>query len=628
VRDALEVSHIWAARGPGGKIMMFAVIRIYRLRNCLDGTSRTATGREHQTPILAACSRTPGEMRTCGSTTTKEKERKIMKHERLCLILSLAGALTLTACGDNNPPVDPGEPDGSVNPPPGTYSVGGSVTGLSGTLTLQNNGGDDLTVTADGSFAFATELADGAEYEVTVSAQPQDQLCTVASGSGTIDGADVTGVAVTCVRNGLTTFSGTLRDQTGAPIAGATLTIGDVSTTSAADGTWTVTDAPLDAVLFVNAGPEFLPFRVDTREFPDGVTDRELVLRRADLQMTIDPGQANLVYIGDAFVEIPILPGIDEQLAVKGWLYDVSSPDAMVSAPVPLRGSDGTTDYGLLSLGMIGMTFTGAESGTAYTDFGTAAEPFRVSMPMPAGAYGLTPTIDLWRATDDDATWQLVATPATYDEEENSYRFEVTRWSIYNLDHRGILCEFTANFAGHMPGYEYDIVFEPGVFGWVHPRALTVRDKFITFWNAAQGFNYRFNVVRKPDGEKATVDIGCSNTPITVEFARDTTAPGPVTSVRPQPDLATCSMTLSWTNPTDADYAGVEICTLRRATDSPDQCLTKVTKGPMDTTHIFSGESQINCANQARTYYLFTTIDNKTPPNRNTPPTSAPFTMQ
>ncbi|MCS6972224.1 MAG: hypothetical protein NZL89_04295, partial [Leptospiraceae bacterium] len=36
------------------------------------------------------------------------------------------------------------------------YTVGGTVTGLSGTLVLQNNGGDDLILTADGNFTFAT----------------------------------------------------------------------------------------------------------------------------------------------------------------------------------------------------------------------------------------------------------------------------------------------------------------------------------------------------------------------------------------------------------------------------------------------------------------------------------------
>ncbi len=39
-----------------------------------------------------------------------------------------------------------------------TYSVGGTVSGLSGSVVLQDNGGDDLTVSANGPFAFATQL--------------------------------------------------------------------------------------------------------------------------------------------------------------------------------------------------------------------------------------------------------------------------------------------------------------------------------------------------------------------------------------------------------------------------------------------------------------------------------------
>ena len=39
------------------------------------------------------------------------------------------------------------------------FTIGGTVTGLSGTVVLQDNGGDDATVTANGAFAFATRLA-------------------------------------------------------------------------------------------------------------------------------------------------------------------------------------------------------------------------------------------------------------------------------------------------------------------------------------------------------------------------------------------------------------------------------------------------------------------------------------
>ena len=85
-------------------------------------------------------------------------------------------------------------------PPEATYSVGGSVSGLTGTgLALQNNGAEILSVTADGPFTFLTELVDTTAYAVTVSTQPIGQTCDVTNGSGTIATADVTNVSVACV---------------------------------------------------------------------------------------------------------------------------------------------------------------------------------------------------------------------------------------------------------------------------------------------------------------------------------------------------------------------------------------------------------------------------------------------
>jgi hypothetical protein len=80
-----------------------------------------------------------------------------------------------------------------------TYSIGGTVSGLTGDVTLQNNGADDLMISADGAFTFATVLDDGSDYDVTVATQPAGQECTVTNGSGTLDGADVSNVDVTCV---------------------------------------------------------------------------------------------------------------------------------------------------------------------------------------------------------------------------------------------------------------------------------------------------------------------------------------------------------------------------------------------------------------------------------------------
>jgi hypothetical protein len=85
-----------------------------------------------------------------------------------------------------------------------TYSVGGTVSGLSGTVVLQDNGGDNLTVSANGTFTFATALPGGTGYNVTVQTNPTGQTCSVSNGSGNIGSANVTNVTVTCTASSTT----------------------------------------------------------------------------------------------------------------------------------------------------------------------------------------------------------------------------------------------------------------------------------------------------------------------------------------------------------------------------------------------------------------------------------------
>jgi hypothetical protein len=82
-----------------------------------------------------------------------------------------------------------------------TYTVGVSISGATGELTLQNNIADDLLVPGIGDFVFGTELADTASYAVTVSTQPAGQMCSVSNGTGAISSADVLGIDVVCVDN-------------------------------------------------------------------------------------------------------------------------------------------------------------------------------------------------------------------------------------------------------------------------------------------------------------------------------------------------------------------------------------------------------------------------------------------
>ncbi len=92
----------------------------------------------------------------------------------------------------------------SINCAVNTYTVGGTVTGLVGTgFILENNGADDLSVTSNGAFAFATPVASGQPFAVSVKAQPgaPSQVCSVSQASGTVAGANVTSVSVVCATN-------------------------------------------------------------------------------------------------------------------------------------------------------------------------------------------------------------------------------------------------------------------------------------------------------------------------------------------------------------------------------------------------------------------------------------------
>jgi len=81
------------------------------------------------------------------------------------------------------------------------YTIGGTLTGLSGTgLKLKNNAGDEITPSG-ATFTFGTSLDSGAPYDVTISAQPSGQTCGVASATGSVGGANVESVAVTCYVN-------------------------------------------------------------------------------------------------------------------------------------------------------------------------------------------------------------------------------------------------------------------------------------------------------------------------------------------------------------------------------------------------------------------------------------------
>lgn len=85
-----------------------------------------------------------------------------------------------------------------------SYPISVNVVGLTGTgLVLQDNGGDDLTVTPGASpqkVTFKTQVESGKPFAVTVKTQPTtpSQVCTVSGGTGTVVAGPVESVTVNC----------------------------------------------------------------------------------------------------------------------------------------------------------------------------------------------------------------------------------------------------------------------------------------------------------------------------------------------------------------------------------------------------------------------------------------------
>ena len=106
--------------------------------------------------------------------------------------LTLIFSLFLAACGGGG-----GGGGGTAT----SYTVGGSISGLTGSVVLKNNDADNLTLSTNGPFVFTTALNNNTAYLVSVLTQPAGQGCTVSNDRGTLSGANIVNVAVACAIN-------------------------------------------------------------------------------------------------------------------------------------------------------------------------------------------------------------------------------------------------------------------------------------------------------------------------------------------------------------------------------------------------------------------------------------------
>src|ERR1700761_8174028 len=88
-----------------------------------------------------------------------------------------------------------------------TYKISVKVTGLSGSVTVEDDQSNTLTFTSSKTLTFANAYASGAKYTVSVTTQPSAQACTPTYFSGTIT-KNIT-ITATCAK-GTTRALGTV----------------------------------------------------------------------------------------------------------------------------------------------------------------------------------------------------------------------------------------------------------------------------------------------------------------------------------------------------------------------------------------------------------------------------------
>ncbi|GGB95299.1 hypothetical protein [Pseudoduganella buxea] len=89
-----------------------------------------------------------------------------------------------------------------INCTTNSYTLGGTVSGLTSAGLKLNNGANVLDVPAGAtSFTFSDkqqQVADGAIYAVTVASNPAGLVCDIANNAGVMPSGPVTNIAVTC----------------------------------------------------------------------------------------------------------------------------------------------------------------------------------------------------------------------------------------------------------------------------------------------------------------------------------------------------------------------------------------------------------------------------------------------
>jgi len=128
--------------------------------------------------------------------TTK---RKVLREMALTLLVCIM-AVFATYCAKSDGQAAGGDTGGGSGGSGGggvTRTIGGTITGLTGTLGLKLNSEAAQNFTSNGSYTLSATVADGASYTVAVDSHPLTQFCYLANATGTAT-SNITNVNADC----------------------------------------------------------------------------------------------------------------------------------------------------------------------------------------------------------------------------------------------------------------------------------------------------------------------------------------------------------------------------------------------------------------------------------------------
>ncbi|MEQ8858072.1 MAG: hypothetical protein RIC56_05445 [Pseudomonadales bacterium] len=351
-------------------------------------------------------------------------------------------------CGGSGDPRD--IEDFSPTPlAPSFLSMSGSVQGLEGNVTL--NWAGRSQVLSVGSFTIPQAFEAGDSFDLSLSAEPISQRCTIDSQVSFSDQqSDVAGVSISCITQNLVRVS-VENFFTGAPMPGIDVTASwtdqgvpqTLSGASDANGLLTFEVPTFDGRIVVNADPDNFGEQskiVINTALPAGRTAR-MLMQPVNLDTTFDAADAtDLSVAGDVLLSLPANSLVDGTgNAYSGTVFteftvvDPSVDVEIMPGDYTSRDPGGATSP-IQSYGALSVTFTGSGGEVLDLAPGQVAD---IHIPVAEAERGAPPaSVPLFHYDRDIGYWieDGTATLATLGSGLQVYSGQVSHFTTWNAD--------------------------------------------------------------------------------------------------------------------------------------------------------------------------------------------------